>query len=145
MHHKTTTELDGKIDKSTKRKIKDITAKLVRQIETINRKKIKDWIENHRFERAPKITLDADTDTRGLAQVREIGTQTEDEGKLSELGLYDSYSEWKIDAEKEWNDELFTNTQVVQGSLNESVQERNKDSMGKLQRRQHGQRHPKSI
>ncbi|CAH0562951.1 unnamed protein product [Brassicogethes aeneus] len=54
---------------------------------------IQNWLEAHRLEDVPKMTLDADTQTEDSKQ-RDSDTQTEDMDKYTEAKQANSYEEW---------------------------------------------------
>ncbi|EFA13675.1 hypothetical protein TcasGA2_TC005013 [Tribolium castaneum] len=77
-------DLERRIENNTKREIKDLSARLKRQVEILSRTSVRAWVESHRYIEPEKIQIDVDIQTEVRSgQVRSgqvtIGTQTEDE------------------------------------------------------------------
>ncbi|CAH0563101.1 unnamed protein product [Brassicogethes aeneus] len=52
--------LSEHMKQNTKRKVRDVSVRLNRQVEIINRRIVQSWLENHRYERYEKMMIDAD-------------------------------------------------------------------------------------
>lgn len=69
-------ELDKQVteNQNTKKEIKDLSSKIRRQMEVLNRQALREWRERHRFKKVEPIMLEADTQTG--RNVAEVATQT---------------------------------------------------------------------
>ncbi|KAH1020868.1 hypothetical protein HUJ04_010460 [Dendroctonus ponderosae] len=109
-------ELATRIEQNTKREIKDISLKMGKQLDTLERDLIKKWLEDHRYEGVDRMMIDVDiqTDSSGITK----GTQTEEDGILESLTseAAETYEKWGETAEKQWAEEVFTNSEVRVGN-----------------------------
>lgn len=111
---KLVTELQKHNEQNTKREIKDITTKLARQVETFNRQSIKTWLERNKYEKIEKMTIDMDTQT--MSNRKESATQTTGDKVIRTLTQTEVYEKWKEMSGEEWDEGIFTNTEVRTGN-----------------------------
>lgn len=114
-------ELEKMIEEhpNTKKEIKELSQKMKRNIDVFNRVSIKNWLEKNRWEPIEKQTYDVDIQTE--KRTAEIGCQTmpwsmDTNNKVSTLEDINSIETWNLVEGREWNKELFTNTEICIGN-----------------------------
>ncbi|KYB29499.1 hypothetical protein TcasGA2_TC032967 [Tribolium castaneum] len=61
-------DLERRIENNTKREIKDLSARLKRQVEILSRTSVRAWVESHRYIEPEKIQIDVDIQTEALGE-----------------------------------------------------------------------------
>ncbi|CAG9759606.1 unnamed protein product [Ceutorhynchus assimilis] len=106
---------------NTKKEIKEISRKLQRYGETLKKPRIREWMQRQNGEKINETMATVNIHAQHIEKVecREIGTQTmddeivDDESKISEC---DTYQKWEEMANKNWSEEVYTNTEMKVGS-----------------------------
>lgn len=118
---------------NTKKEIKEVTARLKRQIEVLNRKIVKEWFEKNKYVLVEKPSYDVDIQTDAELNTREIGIQTEpelsreeyekcirEEEKASEIRKkmdeVKGVEEMNELCDREWPEKAFQSTQITGGN-----------------------------
>lgn len=121
---KTSNALNKVIEESpnTKREIKELTMRLKRGTEILNRKTTKEWIQAHRWEKIeiPKYEVDCQTDNKINKQ--DFGTQTcpweqhSNPDEIQTLEEIRNLEQWKKSECKNWPNKIFKNTETMFGN-----------------------------
>ncbi|KAK9874526.1 hypothetical protein WA026_005370 [Henosepilachna vigintioctopunctata] len=115
-------DLEKHIEKNTKVEIKDITQRMKRQMLVFNKEQTTNWIDKNKYEKVEIPTYDVDIQADIKKQSREIGTQTTpwmrngQNESLKTLSGVTTLEDFLSIENKEWDEKIFTNTEVILGN-----------------------------
>lgn len=112
-------EIHKNMEQNTKRELKELDTRLIRQVKVLNRDIIQGFLEEHRWEQN-KMTHDAAEQTDPVqterVTTREIGCQTSNPDAISSLPSNMDYDAFKGIKELNWDEGAYTNTTLVRGN-----------------------------
>ncbi|CAH1107115.1 unnamed protein product [Psylliodes chrysocephalus] len=112
-------QLAEELHPNTQKGIKEIASKIVRNVDVYKRVSVKSWLQSHRYAPIEKVAIDIECQTIRVATA-EIATQMDpwvcENEVLKSLEGVDDYKKFAQLAENDWEDTLFTNTEVVVGN-----------------------------
>ncbi|KAK9882864.1 hypothetical protein WA026_023558 [Henosepilachna vigintioctopunctata] len=115
-------DLEKNIEKNTKLEIKDIALRMKRQMLALNKEQTTNWLDRNKYEKVETPTYDVDIQVDIKRQSREIGTQTTPwirnahNEALNTLVGVTSLEDFLNIENKEWDDKIYTNTEVILGN-----------------------------
>ncbi|XP_066261185.1 uncharacterized protein [Euwallacea similis] len=113
-------ELEGKIENNTHREVKDISKKLSRQAEILNREIVTTWLQQQEHEKEGKRTHDAEIQTENEGKITNGGKcqkcQKENEEEIVTAEGIANYEQFRIVGEMKWKETAYRNTEVKVGN-----------------------------
>ncbi|CAG9763640.1 unnamed protein product [Ceutorhynchus assimilis] len=106
------TEMEKHKEQNTKRQIKDIIIKMRAQLTRMEEKNLIEWLENQNEEPISSVKeQNIIKDNQKCPSCQRKVAQA-----LTELGECDNFATWTKKSEKTWEENIFTNTEIVVGN-----------------------------